>query len=67
MLNASNAVENQRVSICRLSDENFTLIKKALDIAWDAAATKNITPLANAIDELSTQLRKGKEIWLIES
>ncbi len=65
MLNASNAVENQKVIVCRLSDENRSLIIKSLDIAWNMAVQSDKIPLANALGELETLLKASKEIWLL--
>lgn len=78
MLNASNAVENQKVSICRLSGENRSLIIKALDIAASQARMAGLKSttgksgiefieLANELDKLEVQLKGSKEVWLIES
>jgi hypothetical protein len=73
MLNASNAVENQRVSICRLSSENRSLLVKGLAIAiytgekWAEEDERNRTPLIEELVKLETQLQESTEIWLIES
>ena len=74
MLNASNAVENQKVSICRLSDETKDIIARAMQIAVIEAnnfATKhnlsNEYPLPKALTQIYIQLKESKEIWLIES
>lgn len=72
MLNASNAVENQEVSVCRLSDTNKEILVKALHIAHrfavQSAGTNPVfQTLPETIEELNFKLKASKEIWLIDS
>lgn len=68
MLNAPNAVENQKVSICRLSGENKRMITLAMKMAENQAALKGSPiELVDTLKSLANQLESSKEIWLIES
>ena len=72
-MNASSAVENQRVSICRLSGETKDVIVMALRIAhtagkkWEQRDKRNRDDVIEELTKLITQIESSEEVWLIES